>query len=723
MRIINGIKFGGLQQKILNLMLVFIIILVGAFVAVSIYQQNNLTKIVQQTSAEQQASIEAVSEETMKTVLETSMVQSTALQAYIADDLFGDVRSDVLTLQTFATELFEHADSFSGHAVDPPSAANDGVPTAQLIHEEDVDPEDSQILGLVGNMSEIMLSMFETSDKLSSVFIGTADGNMVLVNDRSNVFVSADGTPLPLDIRSRPWYTQAAAAGEVIFTGVVLDAYAEKPMLECAAPVYRDGRLVAVVAADVYLTAISDYVESAAASGGFLCVVNADGQVLFSPQKSGVFKPELSGSAADLREDGALGRFVIRALRENTGLEEVSVDGKDYYMTGAPMSTVGWAVLSIVEKEITHQPTAAMLSRYDEINEGALSAYTAGASNSAKSFVILTIVIFLLAIIGALIVAGRIVKPLELMTRRINALSGSDNAFEMEDAYRTDDEIEILAESFASLSQKTRTYITQITQITAEKERIGAELTLAAGIQTHMLPNIFPAFPERKEFDIYASMEPAKEVGGDFYDFFMIGDDHLGIVVADVSGKGVPAALFSMIAKTMLKTQAQTRLSPERVLLEVNASLSENNDEDMFVTVWLGVLQISTGELTYADAGHEKLLLYQNGAWKFLPKAGGPALAMWEPEDLELMDEKYQFRNQTVKLNPGDAIFQYTDGVTEATDADNVLFGDDRLLEAMNGAPSAKPEELLPHVRAKIDEFVKDAPQFDDITMLGLRMN
>ena len=721
MKIINGIKFGGLQQKILNLMLVFIIILVGAFVAVSIYQQNNLTKIVQQTSVEQQASIEAVSEETMKTVLETSMVRSTALQAYIADDLFGDVRSDVLTLQTFATELFEHADNFSGHAVDPPSAANDGVPAAQLIHEEGVDPEDSQLLGLVGNMSEVMLSMFETSDKLSSVFIGTADGNMVLVNDRSGVFVSADGTPLPLDIRNRPWYTQAAAAGEVIFTGVVMDAYTESPMLECAAPVYQNGRLVAVVAADVYLTAISDYVESAAASGGFLCVVNADGPVLFSPQKSGVFKPELSGNAADLREDGSLGRFVIRALRENTGLEEVSVDGKDYYMTGAPMATVGWAVISVVEKEITHQPTAAMLARYDEINEGALSAYTAGASNSAKSFVILTIVIFLLAIIGALVVAGRIVKPIELMMRRIDSLSGSDNVFEMEDAYRTGDEIEILAQSFASLSQKTRNYITQITQITAEKERIGAELTLAAGIQTHMLPNIFPAFPEREEFDIYATMDPAKEVGGDFYDFFMIGEDHLGMVVADVSGKGVPAALFSMIAKTMLKTQAQTRLSPERVLLEVNATLTENNEEDMFVTVWLGVLEISTGELTYADAGHEKLLLYQSGEWRFLPKSGGVALAMWEPEDLELMDEKYRFHNETIHLAPGDAIFQYTDGVTEATDAQEELFGDDRLLDAMNSAPTAKPEELLPHVRAKIDEFVKEAPQFDDITMLGLQ--
>ncbi len=247
-----------------------------------------------------------------------------------------------------------------------------------------------------------------------------------------------------------------------------------------------------------------------------------------------------------------------------------------------------------------------------------------------------------------------------------------------------------------------------------------AELSTAAGIQTHMLPNVFPPFPERGEFDIYATMEPAKEVGGDFYDFFLIGEDRLGMVVADVSGKGVPAALFSMIAKTMLKTQTQTWINPEYVLRDVNASLSENNEEDMFVTVWLGVLDISTGELTYANAGHEKLLLYQDGAWKFLPNAGGVALAMYEPEDLECLDEKYRFHNRTVKLRPGDAIFQYTDGVTEAMNTTGALFGDERLLEAMNSAPSIEPEKLLPHVRARIDAFVKGAPQFDDITMLGL---
>ena len=302
--------------------------------------------------------------------------------------------------------------------------------------------------------------------------------------------------------------------------------------------------------------------------------------------------------------------------------------------------------------------------------------------------------------------------------RLVEAVNGAE---ELEIPIHTGDELDLLARSYEDMVRRLKDYIRENEAVTAEKQRIGAELDMAAAIQTHMLPNLFPAFPGRKEFDIYAAMDPAKEVGGEFYDFFMIGEDHLGMVVADVSGKGVPAALFSMIAKTMLKTQAQTRLSPERVLLEVNATLTENNEEDMFVTVWLGVLEISTGELTYADAGHEKLLLYQSGEWRFLPKSGGVALAMWEPEDLELMDEKYRFHNETIHLAPGDAIFQYTDGVTEATDAQEELFGDDRLLDAMNSAPTAKPEELLPHVRAKIDEFVKEAPQFDDITMLGLQ--
>ena len=252
-----------------------------------------------------------------------------------------------------------------------------------------------------------------------------------------------------------------------------------------------------------------------------------------------------------------------------------------------------------------------------------------------------------------------------------------------------------------------------------EKERVAKELDTAAGIQLSMLPGSFPAFPDRKEFDLLASMDPAKEVGGDFYDFFLVDEDHLVLVTADVSGKGVPAALFMMIAKTLLKNSAKPGFRPAAVLEEVNRQLCEGNGNGMFVTVWLGVLELSTGRLVWADAGHEKPVLYHAGAWSFLKKHSGVALGMMDPE-LLAMDDEPAFVDQELLLSPGDVIFQYTDGVTEATDAKKRLFGEERLLEALNASGTETPEALLPCVRGEIDAFVKDAPQFDDITMLAL---
>lgn len=249
-----------------------------------------------------------------------------------------------------------------------------------------------------------------------------------------------------------------------------------------------------------------------------------------------------------------------------------------------------------------------------------------------------------------------------------------------------------------------------------------SDLDMAAEVQANVLPTITRVISSRKEFELFSSMEPAREVGGDFYDFFMVDDDHLALVVADVSGKGVPAALFMMLSKAVIKMEALSNLDPAKVLMHANADLSEKNDGDMFTTAWLGVFEISTGTLTYADAGHEKLALYRDGAWEVPRKPNGAvALAAFSQEDYEGLPEKYRYRNHTVVLQPGDALFQYTDGVTEATDADEDLFGDQRLLDALNEAPSASPGVLLPFVRERIATFVGDAPQFDDITMLGLR--
>ena len=274
------------------------------------------------------------------------------------------------------------------------------------------------------------------------------------------------------------------------------------------------------------------------------------------------------------------------------------------------------------------------------------------------------------------------------------------------------------ASEFSSLSNNINQTVADLKESLA---LVQADLKMAASIQANTLPDITTALAARAEFDLYASMQPAKEVGGDFYDFFLVDDDHLALVVADVSGKGVPAALFMMLSKAVIKMEALSGLDPASVLACANADLSEKNDDDMFTTAWLGVLEISTGKLVYADAGHEKLAVFRDGAWE-LPKKpnGAVALASFSQEDYEELPEKYRFRNHTITLQPGDAVLQYTDGVTEATDANDELFGEKRLLDALHNAPSANPRELLPLVHESIASFVGNAPQFDDVTMLGL---
>ena len=240
------------------------------------------------------------------------------------------------------------------------------------------------------------------------------------------------------------------------------------------------------------------------------------------------------------------------------------------------------------------------------------------------------------------------------------------------------------------------------------------ELNVATQIQADMLPSIFPAFPRRKEFDIYATMTPAKEVGGDFYDFFLIDDDHLALVMADVSGKGVPAALFMVIAKTLIKNHAQLgEYSPAKVLMSVNEQLCEGNKAELFVTVWLAILEISTGKGKAANAGHEHpALRRKDGMFELVEYRHSPAVATMEG---------IRFREHDFELYPGDSLFVYTDGVAEATDARNELYGGKRMIDALNKDPDASPEELLPNVKASVDEFVGEAPQFDDLTMLCIK--
>ena len=275
----------------------------------------------------------------------------------------------------------------------------------------------------------------------------------------------------------------------------------------------------------------------------------------------------------------------------------------------------------------------------------------------------------------------------------------------------TGDELENLSHVMADMEKDLARHEDHIRAITAEKERINTELNMAARIQASMLPSAFPAFPDRTEFDIFASMNAAREVGGDFYDFFLIDEDHLCMVIADVSGKGIPGALFMMISKVMIQNYAKQDKDPAEILSLLNESICSNNPMEMFVTVWIGILEISTGRLTAANAGHEYPALYRKGEGfsLFKDKHGLVAGAM----------PGISYTDYELRLAPGDKLFVYTDGVPEATNAETELFGTDRMLQALNAVSDAGPSGLLSGVRESVDAFVKDAEQVDDLTMLG----
>ena len=310
----------------------------------------------------------------------------------------------------------------------------------------------------------------------------------------------------------------------------------------------------------------------------------------------------------------------------------------------------------------------------------------------------------------------KLVKPLNILHREVSGLV-EDNMQGLNDFHadiHTGDEIEVISDAFEKVTKELVRYIDHVARVTKEKERIGAELELATKIQANMLPNIFPAFPERSEFDIFASMTPAKEVGGDFYDFFMLDDDHLGMVIADVSGKGVPAALFMMMSKILVSNYASIGGTPAEVLYKVNDQICKNNEEDMFVTVWFGILTLSTGHVIAANAGHEfPVLKKANGEYELFKDKHGFVVGGMEGA---------RYKDYEFDLEKGGMIFVYTDGVPEATNADEEMYGTDRLLAALNKIGDATPQEVLEGVHADVNAFVGDAPQFDDLTMLAVKL-
>ncbi len=388
---------------------------------------------------------------------------------------------------------------------------------------------------------------------------------------------------------------------------------------------------------------------------------------------------------------------VLKILDTGERVDDFFISESDFgYNTSAvlPLKNADGEVIAMIGVEVPMEILAVALLNY------------------AKSALLVIVIVTVLCMVGYMAYLYRkIVAPINLVAKEAGLFVKEENKIsDRLSSVHTKDEIQDLSEALLQMELDINQYIENLTHVTAEKERIGAELDVATHIQASMLPCIFPAFPEREEFDIYATMNPAKEVGGDFYDFFMVDERHLAIVMADVSGKGVPAALFMVIGKTLIKDHTEPGVGLGDVFTEVNDMLCESNSEGLFITAFEGVLDLVTGEFVFVNAGHEM---------PFIQKAGGEYKPYKIRAGFVLAGmEGMRYKAGSMQLEPGDRVFQYTDGVTEATDAHNELYGMERLEAVLNRNQDKKPDELLPAVKADIDAFVGEAPQFDDITML-----
>jgi sigma-B regulation protein RsbU (phosphoserine phosphatase) len=525
--------------------------------------------------------------------------------------------------------------------------------------------------------SQILSKMLTAEISIFEAYYGTA-----LSRFEGGWFATAtDWDPYKTDPNwdqiKRPWFISAMQnQGKITITDPYEDSNTGEICITIVKTVADSAREIkGVVGVDVFLDEFTEMVsEHKITEDGKSFLIDANGLYITHQNQSKVMKNNI---LEDLKLDKSI-------------LEKQGIKFKDnmYVAVIAVPNTPNWYLVSI-----------GSLKSLDKMD---------------LSYILIIIAIsIVLSIIVSFVLGNRISKPIKKLTDDVSRLGLGDLDIHVD--INTKDELGVLARTFNKMTIDLKASIETSARERAEKERIFAELDVANKIQASMLPCLFPAFPHRAEFDIYASMQPAKEVGGDFYDFFFVDENTLAVVIADVSGKGVPAALFMVIAKTLIKNNALAGKSPKEVFETVNNILCENNEACMFVTVILGYLDIPTGKFTFVNAGHNPPLLRAGGRFNWL---------ITQPNFVLAGMENMFYKQHEIKLNYGDELFLYTDGVTEAVNNENDkfdMFGEPRLLETTNNYLDLPLREFITSIKHEIDKFANGAEQADDITMLALR--
>ncbi|MBN2808456.1 MAG: SpoIIE family protein phosphatase [Deltaproteobacteria bacterium] len=524
----------------------------------------------------------------------------------------------------------------------------------------------------------------------------------------SRYYIKADNrikeSPISYDYRFHDWYQIPEVIDQPLWSEPYFGESGGIVMTSYSVPFYRKSngakKFAGIVCVDLSLNWLRNIVSSLKiGESGYAFLITRNGTFVTHPDSALVMN-ETIFSVAEARkrpEIRALGRRMIAGEKGFTaiaGMTDDMTEGRKYWLVYTPLPANGWSL--------------GVLFPQDEL--------MADIQNLTRIMLGLGLGGFFLIMLVILTISGKITKPLRALATSADEIATGDLDTPIP-ASNSGDEVGRLTRSFVGMQQSLKEYIKNLTATTAAKERIESELNIAREIQMGILPKIFPAFPNLPEFNLYATIKPAREVGGDLYDFFMIDDQHLCFTVGDVSGKGVPAALFMAITQTLIKTQIKTqpRLSAAATLQQVNNDLARDNPSLMFVTLFLGILNIVSGELEYCNGGHNSPYRLTPGnpkALQELPTTDGIALGVME---------EFAFSATCLTLAPGEALFIFTDGVTEAMNPRDELFTEARLEKILLPLAKQPVREIADQVMQEIDHFAEGAPQSDDITMLVLR--
>lgn len=658
---------------------------------------------------------------------EERLAENADLRALYIDNELSKVKEDVEFLAKSMSNILKTPERYNPRTIINTQDRTDifsGEPYVKYspaVLESGISASLAREVGIVSNFANVLEVMSKDyKDYNTSLYAASRNGYLIRIDlvsagNGESIFYSEERRKnfQTYEPRNRPWYKIGEQATKPVFC----ERYKGSDGLIDIACVmaYYDSEGFAGVAGITYSVEeiYRQVADGTIGKTGFNFVLDDNGKVVLSTHTEGILK---AGKDIDLRQSDSPD-FAQAARRMVAGERDVllvTVDGKEYYLAFAPMQNVGWSFGMLVEKDEVMEQTRVITEEISEKTNHFQQVLDQIFADSAEEVAFFTIILIVLAFSVSKIAARRITQPISDLTQGVQEISAGNLAKKVH--VQTGDELENLADCFNTMTDELKSYMKRIEREAEEKERTRTEMDVARKIQESMLPRKFPAFPERTDFDIYASMEAAKAVGGDFYDFYLVDENHLVFTIADVSSKGVPAALFMVVAKTVLKNFALS-LTDEKDLAKIvsctNDKLATENDEMMFVTAFVGMLNLQTGKLVYVNAGHNSPLLYRKseGRFEYLPSSDNLVLGIMED---------VSFSCEEIFLAPDDTLFLYTDGVTEALSETDELYGEMRLLDCLNRTSAKNLRDLFSDVRKSLAAHVGQCEQSDDITMLAI---